>query len=175
MKYIFMIMGPSGVGKTTLVNELSKKYGYSVVQSYTTRERRTPNETGHTFISEKEFDRLESLVAYTEFAGKRYGVTQDMVDNNDLYVIDPAGVLFFKEHYHGNKKPIVILLEKSDSALAAQMRKRGDSEEAITTRLMHDKIAFFGASSLADYVLSPKSIKAGCDEVHDIICSLEEE
>lgn len=162
MKYIFMIMGPSGVGKTTLVNELAKRYGYRVVESYTTRPRRTPDETGHTFVSDNEFDKLEKLVAYTEFAGHRYGVPQAMIEENDLYVIDPAGVRFFKSHYTGEKIPVVIYLHKSEKDLVKQMQQRGDSDEAITRRLYHDAIAFFGASAEADYVLELKGSVDKC-------------
>ena len=55
-KGIYLIVGKSGSGKTTLVNEL-RKYGYTSVESYTTRPKRFKNETGHTFITEEEFDR----------------------------------------------------------------------------------------------------------------------
>ena len=177
MNHIFMIEGPSGVGKTTLVNELAKRYGLKVVQSYTTRPKRTPDETGHTFVSDDEFDKLENLVAYTEFAGHRYGVPQSMIEENDLYVIDPAGVRFFRSHYTGSKTPIVIYLHKNEKDLMKQMQQRGDSDYEIAKRLSHDVIAFFGASAEADYFLElkgsvdkcVKSIKAVIDEV----CSKE--
>lgn len=159
---IYLIEGPSGVGKTTLVNELEKRYGYKVVQSYTTRPKRTPNETGHTFVSDDKFDKLENLVAYTEFAGYRYGVPQTMVEENDLYVIDPAGIRFFKAHYTGRKRPIVIYLHKSEKDLVKQMQSRGDSEYDVSKRLSHDAIAFFGASAEADHVLELKGSVDKC-------------
>ena len=54
-KGIYLIVGKSGSGKTTLVEAL-KKYGYTSIESYTTRPKRFEGETGHTFITEEEFD-----------------------------------------------------------------------------------------------------------------------
>ena len=47
---ILLIEGESGSGKTTIADILSKKYGLSSIQSYTTRKPRYLGETGHTFI-----------------------------------------------------------------------------------------------------------------------------
>ena len=62
MIIFFIIVGESGSGKTTIVNELEKRYGLTSVQSYTTRPKRYPDETGHTFVSEQEFFQLEKYV-----------------------------------------------------------------------------------------------------------------
>ena len=71
MKNIYLIAGPSGVGKTTVAQELCKQYGYKEVVSYTDRAPRYPGETGHVFLLPEEFNRLPKLCAYTEFAGHR--------------------------------------------------------------------------------------------------------
>ena len=81
MRNIYLFVGPSGVGKTTIVEKLSRDYGFSVVSSYTDRPMRYDGETGHVFLTKEEFDALPELCAYTEFNGHRYGVTSDMVDN----------------------------------------------------------------------------------------------
>ena len=66
-KGIYLIVGKSGSGKTTLVNKL-RKYGYASVESYTTRPKRFKNETGHTFITEEEFDQLKDICAYVKYS-----------------------------------------------------------------------------------------------------------
>ena len=68
MKNIFLIVGASGSGKTTIVEQLEQRYGLTSIQSYTTRAARYVGEKGHIFVSDEEFDKLTDLIAYTEFA-----------------------------------------------------------------------------------------------------------
>ena len=51
MNNIFLIVGCSGSGKTTITEQLEMKYGLKSIQSYTTRLPRYDGETGHTIIS----------------------------------------------------------------------------------------------------------------------------
>lgn len=142
MKNIYLIVGPSGVGKTTLVEKLAKDYGYKTVESYTTRQPRYSGETGHIFVSDEEFDRLGEMVAYTQFNGYRYGVTAEIIDANDLYVIDPYGVQYMLDRYKGRKGVVVIGLVADRDELRARMRARGDSKEKVEERIQHDARAF---------------------------------
>lgn len=99
MKNIYLIVGPSGSGKTMVANRLEEKYRLKQVLSYTERPPRFEGEGGHTFVTPEEFDKLKNLCAYTVFDGHRYGVPAEMVEVSDIYVIDPAGVAYMKEHY----------------------------------------------------------------------------
>jgi guanylate kinase len=159
MKNIYLIVGPSGVGKTTVANELARLYGYKVVQSYTTRPPRYENEPGHIFVNEEEFNALGELCAYTEYNGCKYGVPQTMVDECDLYIIDPPGVEYLREHYHGGKKIVVIGLYAEVDKLRHRMKKRGDSNEEIEARLKNDRVVF-GINGLGHYALCNICVKA---------------
>ena len=64
-KPLFLFVGRSASGKTTVANMLVEKYGYKQVESYTTRLPRFDGETGHIFVSEEEFRNLGELAAYT--------------------------------------------------------------------------------------------------------------
>ena len=138
VKNIYLVSGPSGVGKSTTCAKLEELYGYKQMYSYTDRAPRFENEPGHVFLSEKEFDKLEHLVAYTEYNGHRYGATSEMVDDCDLYVIDPPGVEELREKYSGTKGIVTIGLTASVDELRRRMKLRGDKDDAINARLAHD-------------------------------------
>lgn len=127
-KYIFLIVGCSGSGKTTITEQLEQRYGLKSIQSYTTRPKRYGNETGHTFVSDEEFDKLTDMVAYTEFDSKRYCATAEQVENNDLYIIDPKGVDFFMKAYKGSKTPKIIFINSDLTTRYERMVRRAESK-----------------------------------------------
>lgn len=127
MKNIYLIVGRSGSGKTTITEALESKYSLKSIQSYTTRPKRNENETGHIFVSDAEFDALTNMVAYTEFNKFRYCATTKQVETHDLYVIDPNGVKYFFDHYKGNKNAKVIYIDVSVLTCFDRMEKRGIS------------------------------------------------
>lgn len=123
-KNIYLFLGCSGSGKTTITEHLEKKYNLKSIQSYTTRKPRYNNEKGHTFISDEEFDKLENLVAFTSFCNNRYAATAEQVDTHDLYTIDPKGVEYFREHYKGNKGVKVIYINSPLTTRYERMKTR---------------------------------------------------
>lgn len=148
MKNLYLIIGPSGSGKTELANRLVREYGMKAVESYTTRPARYSGEPGHIFVTSEEFDRLGKMCAYTEYNGYRYGVTKDILDVSDVYVIDPAGAIFLADHYSG-KTLHYIWLATSPGVCYERMLARGDDEEKAKERVKYDDKAF-GMLQLAD-------------------------
>lgn len=153
MKNIYCIVGPSGCGKTTVVEALQKKYGYKTIESYTTRPPRYEGETGHIFVSPEEFKALGEMVAYTRFDGYEYGVTANLIEKNDLYVIDPAGVEFLQQQYKGAKGVKVFGINADVDVLVERMFGRGDSEDKVVKRLANDAEAFKNLDYVANIIL----------------------
>ena len=155
MKYdkpLLLIVGASGSGKTTIVETLEKKYGLKTVQSYSTRKQRYEGETGHTFITENEYDKLPNKVAHTFYNGHRYCTTEDQLDKVDTYVVDTYGVITCKNNYH-NKRLVVIVLTVNPFVRAWRMFKRKDGLIKILSRLRFDHNEFKGIKNIADYVI----------------------
>ena len=138
---ILLLVGKSGSGKSTIADELERIYRIKVLRSYTTRPPR-PNDTSHTFVTEEEFDKLTDMVAFTNFNGYRYCATAAQVEDSDVYVIDPAGVEFFKKHYHGKKKIVDVYIKAGKEIRFDRMLSRGDSVEKAIDRITYDDEAF---------------------------------
>ena len=178
MKPLMCILGCSGSGKTTICNELEKRYGLKQIPSYTTRKPRFEGEKGHTFISEDEFKHLsyeQPFVAYAETTGAKYGVTTAMLENEQysLYVIDYSGLKYLKEHYKGNRKIISVfvdcpLMQRTDRL---ENRYKGDTSKVLA-RLEHDEEEFRNASEVCDFkIFNGDSWLDSCVEtIYKIYC-----
>ena len=141
-KYIYLLVGMSGSGKSTVAEILEQENGWRALMSYTTRKPRYEGESGHIFISREEFDKLENKVAYTIFDGNEYCATAEQVENSDVYVIDPAGIKYFLNYYKGEKIPVVSVINVEAGVAVHRMEKRGDNLEDIFRRIKHDKDVF---------------------------------
>ena len=186
---IFLIVGCSGSGKTTITEQLEQKYGLKSIQSYTTRKPRYDGETGHIFISDEEFDKLTDMVAYTEFAGNRYCATAEQVENNDLYIIDPKGVDFFMKAYKGSKTPKIIFISSNLTTRYERMVGRAETkgkshQEAIESslaRIANDAEEFYDyiqGQAWIDYVCKNNGndkLEDVVDKIFDHISSCESE
>ena len=136
---LFLLVGKSASGKSTLANLLEVRLGLRQLQSYTTRAPRFEGESGHTFISNAEFDALTDVVAYTEYNGNRYCTTKEQLDNSDIYVIDVDGVDYLFRKYNTDRKIIVVYFDTSILTRIKRMRHRGDSDSQIISRILNDE------------------------------------
>lgn len=141
---LILLIGYSGSGKTTLANTMSKTFGMTQVESYTDRPRRSPNETGHTFVTKEEFNKLRpDMAAYNVFDGCQYGATYQQLDKADIYVVDIPGYWDLMRNYH-NRPFLTFILDADPMLCQKRMKARGDSDEKIRERLTHDMSAFAG-------------------------------
>ena len=187
MNNIFLIVGCSGSGKTTITEQLEQKYGLKSIQSYTTRPPRYDGETGHTFISNEEFDKLVDICGYTEFAGNRYCSTAEQVENNDLYVIDPNGIDYFIKSYKGKKTPKIIFIDSDLTTRYDRMVKRAeDKGDAFLTavdkalnRIKNDVVEFYDYTHNNAHVdfrvinNNNDNLNQVVDKIYNYICDCE--
>lgn len=174
IRNIYLLVGPSGVGKTTVAHELCKRYGLSEVISYTTRKRRHGEGNTHIFVNQRGFDAIRNeLVAYTKFDSCEYGTPSSSIEENDLYVIDPSGTEYFSSHYKGSKQHKVILLKCDEDTCHARMLARGDKPLDIARRLANDKIAFKNVEDIADFTVNDYNMEDCINQIWDYIKKCE--
>lgn len=136
---LYLFVGKSASGKTTIADELEEKYGLKQTCSYTTRPPRYDGEIAHTFITDEEFDALENIVAYTEYNGFRYAATSNQLDEVSIYVVDIPGVRTLLEKYKSDRKIVIIYFDASIRTRIDRMIDRHDSDMAIVSRLYNDE------------------------------------
>ncbi len=144
---IFMVVAPSGAGKSSLVNALlAQDSAISLSISCTTRDPR-PGEVHnqhYRFIDKEAFLALRDanqLLEWAEVHGNFYGTPRDHVEDciqngrDVLLEIDWQGARQIKRHFPDAIG--IFILPPSLEALEARLRNRGqDSPQVITKRLL---------------------------------------
>lgn len=175
MKNIYLLAGPSGSGKSSVARELTQRYGLKEVWSYTERPPRYDGEPGHIFVTPEQFDAVGKMCAFTLYNGYRYGVPESAIEENDIYVIDPAGIRYMQERYSGSKGVVVIAIYASLNERAVRMLERGDTRAAIRKRLQTDEKEFENLHLMADAWFRNDKLDETVKAVHLYMMAREEQ
>ena len=142
-----ILSSPSGAGKTTLVDLLSKQEGFEVSISHTTRKPR-PNEIpnkDYFFVNIKEFERLINNEEFLEFAkvfNNYYGTTRTPVidklnkGRNVLFDIDWQGADQIKNKKLDYKLITFFILPPSKKILFDRLSNRDMKDKLIVEERM---------------------------------------
>ena len=144
---MIILSSPSGAGKTTLVNLLSKKENYVISVSHTTRNPR-PGEVNYKdyfFINDNEFQRLiknEEFLEYAKVFNNYYGTTRTpVIDNlnkgkNVLFDIDWQGADQIKNKKLDFKLISFFILPPSKEVLFQRLSNRDMKDKLIAEERM---------------------------------------
>ena len=147
---LFIVSGPAGSGKGTVVNELIAKHPRLTLSiSATTRQPRPGEVDGvhYHFISKEEFEQRINdgkMLEYATYSGNYYGTPQKEVEEamregkDVILEIEVAGAMQIKEKI---KDSVAIMLTPpSRDVLEARLRGRGtETEDVIKWRLERAK------------------------------------
>ena len=157
-----LILGPSGVGKDTLINMLKEIYPniFFKLPSYTTRAKRPGEIEGvdYFFVSEEEFKTMESqgkLFGIQKYNNNFYASNKsklrELIDNGDKiiilnYNIETANCV--KNEFDFN---YVAILPPSEDELRNRLINRGTNPEEIENR-MKNSIREINLINEANYI-----------------------
>jgi guanylate kinase len=160
---LFIVSGPSGVGKSTVLRKLfAERENLYFSVSATTRDPRPGEENGvhyHFLTMEtfREWIANDEFLEYAEVYGNYYGTPRKFVmdqlnaGKDVLLEIDIQGALQVKEHFPDGV--FVFITPPSLDELCARIYKRGtDSEEVIQRRMASaaDELTY---ASKYDYII----------------------
>jgi len=146
MAKVFVITGPSGVGKGTLISKLLERVpGLELSVSATTREPRPGEVDGrdYHFLSPEEFDRRierEDFLEFATYSGNRYGTLRSEVrkrlDGGHSVVLE-IEVQGARQVRAAMRESIQVFIAPPDpGVLRERLESRGtDSATAIDARL----------------------------------------
>ena len=177
---MIILSSPSGAGKTTLVNLLSKQNNFEVSISHTTRKPR-PNETpdkDYFFVSEENFKRLinnEEFLEYAKVFDNFYGTTRTPVINklnegkNVLFDIDWQGADQIKNKKLDYKLITFFILPPSKEVLFERLSNR-DMKDKL---LAEERMKQFDRDVLHwinyDYVVVNEDLNKYFSKINDLI------
>lgn len=122
---IVLIVGDSGVGKTTIASKIKDKISeVNLIKSYTTRPKRNPEDDDHIFI----FDRNEiddEIVASTIIDGNFYCALKKQFkhDRINLYIVDDKGIIDVKNFFKNEKIITIHIIRDSENINVSKNRK----------------------------------------------------
>lgn len=176
---LYVLSGPSGVGKSTAVKEVMRRHPtlrFSV--SVTTRDMRPGEIEGESyfFITKSKFDDMlqnDELLEHTEYVGNYYGTPEGPIDQmleqgiDILLDIEPCGALQVQK-----RRPdatLVFMAAPSFSEIERRLTGRGDTPpDKIQKRLERARWEYEQAEKY-DYIVVNDDVGHASAEIEAIM------
>ncbi len=176
----FMVVGPPGAGKNTLMNDALRRLGWlKHLATCTTRSPRPgePEAGEYHFVSMPRFRQMiadDELLEWQEVhPGRYYGVPRLAVERglaageNLIADLDVLGATCLQMLYPENTF-LIFVEPPSPQELTRRMQRRGDREADILSRIrrVHMEMQY---AALADEVIVNDDLERSCDRLRDIL------
>jgi guanylate kinase len=171
---VFVITGPSGVGKGTLISQLLERVpGLELSVSATTREPREGEVDGrdYHFLTPAEFDQRierEDFLEFATYSGNRYGTLRSEVrkrldaGHSVVLEIEVQGASQVRAAMRESVQ--VFIVPPDPTALRKRLESRGtDSAEAIDARLKVAEVELAAQGDFDHLVVNADLERAAAD------------
>lgn len=178
---VFIISGPSGSGKDTLLTELFKnhpeiKFSISTI----TRPMRAGEKEGekYNFISRESFEKMiaeDYLLEYNSYIGNYYGTPKAPVikainEGCDIIIeVDVNGAASIREKLP--QAVSIFIMPPSLKELKNRLSGRGTEPEEIINQRMQSALSEIKRATEYDYIVINDDIATAVNDIHSIISS----
>jgi guanylate kinase len=176
---VFVITGPSGVGKGTLIRALRERMPeLELAVSATTRDPRPGEQDGvdYHFLSDEEFERRAQageFVEHARYSGRRYGTLRSELERRAgqgrpvVLEIELQGARQVRQAMPAAVQ--VFIAPPSEEALRARLIGRGtDSSEQVQARLQTAREELQAQQEFAHVVVNDR-LEAAAAELEDLV------
>jgi guanylate kinase len=176
---LFIISAPSGAGKTSLVKSLlDSMETLNVSISHTTRTQRPGEQDGvdYHFVDISTFNNMLAQNAFLEHAqvfDNFYGTSETAVldqlnaGQDVILEIDWQGARQVRMRMTGTVS--IFILPPSRSALRERLTSRGQDDDAIINRRMHDAVTEMSHYQEFDYVVVNDDFEKALKDIKTIV------
>jgi guanylate kinase len=176
---VFMIVAPSGAGKSSLVNALiARDPTLCLSVSCTTRAARSGEIDGkdYRFVSKADFDAMQQddqLLEWAEVHGNFYGTPRDKIDQavafgqDILLEIDWQGARQVKKIF--SEAIGVFILPPSISTLRERLIQRGQDAESVIARRIEAASEEISHAPELEYVIINQDFSIALTQLSQII------
>lgn len=171
---IFLIAGPSGSGKSAVAEKLAAQYGLKQVKSYTTRKPRPGEGDAYHFVDPIQFQKFRDMTNITIYHNHFYGVRIHDMMHGDMYIVDPPGITYMRNHYSSSMNIYAIGILATPEERLARFTARGDNYNYAKSRIENDKQTFDIPPETYDIAIHNKDLDDTVNIAYQFIKAMKE-